>query len=118
RARNALAGANTASRIAAAIPTLAIATARSGTPARLTDASQPGAYPDRASDSSILVVRYRLQFALETAAEITTRFIAPAAYGIPTAAKARTNGLPVRPPPPSASWFHGVIVSITEMAST
>ena len=61
---------------------------------------------------------YRLEFALESAAEITTRFIAPAAYGMPAAANARTNGLPVMPPPPSASWRHGVIISITPIAST
>ncbi len=61
---------------------------------------------------------YRLEFALETAAEITTRFIAPAAWGIPIAANARTKGLPVTPPPPSASWSHGLIISITVIAST
>jgi hypothetical protein len=59
-----------------------------------------------------------LEFALETAAEITTRFIAPAANGMPTAANARTKGLPVMPPPPSASSCHGLIISITAIAST
>ena len=64
------------------------------------------------------VVRYRSEFALDSAAEITTRFMKPAAYGIPTDANARTNGLPVIPCPPSANWFHGVIINITPIAST
>ena len=99
-------------------PALAVATACSGTPRLLTTDSDLGANPDRDSDSSIREVMYRLVLALDTAAEITTRFIAPAAYGMPIAAKARTNGLPVRPPPLSASSCHGPIISITAIAST
>ena len=64
------------------------------------------------------VVRYRFEFALDNAAEMTTRFMMPAAYGMPTVEKARTNGLPVMLPPLSAISYHGVIISITEMAST
>ena len=85
---------------------------------RLTAASQPVRSPDRDSENSIRVVRYRFEFALDSAAEITTRFITPAAYGMPTAVNARTKGLPVMPRPPSAIWCHGVIISITPIAST
>src|SRR3954468_11757945 len=109
RARNAWPGEKIASRMATTIPPLATATARSGTPFGLTVASQPGAYPERDSENSIRVVRYRFELALDDAAEMTTRFITPAAYGMPTLAKARTNGLPVMPRPPSASCVHGVI---------
>ena len=36
----------------------------------------------------------------------------------PALANARTKGLPVIPPPPSASWVHGVIINMTPIAST
>src|SRR5262249_38560093 len=103
--------------MAAHIPALAIATARRGTPDPPTTESHAGAYPDRASENNIRVAVYKFVLALDSAAEITTRFIIPAAYGIPAAANARTNGLPVMLPPSSAIRFHGVIVSITEIAS-
>src|SRR5262245_35554946 len=104
--------------MAAHTPVLATASARNGTPLAPTAASAGGANPERANDSSILVVEYRFEFALEISAEMTTTFIAPAAYGIPMAVNARTNGLPVTPPPPSASSRHGVIISITAIAAT
>src|SRR3989442_1090132 len=99
------------------MPAPATATARRGTPASFTTDSQAGADPARDRENSMGVGRKGLEFALESAAEITTRFITPAAYGIPTAAKARTNGLPVTPPPPSPIVFHGVIITITLIAS-
>jgi hypothetical protein len=54
-------------------------------------------------------------FALERAAVMTTRFMIPAANGIPAVSKARTNGLPAMLALPVP--FQGVIASITVMAS-
>ncbi len=54
-------------------------------------------------------------FALERAAVITTRFMMPAAKGIPAVSKARTNGLPAMLALPVR--FQGVIANITVMAS-
>ena len=62
------------------------------------------------------VERYRLVFALERAADITTRFMMLAANGIPAVSNARTNGLPLIFALPV--WFQGVMASITLIAST
>src|SRR5216684_2250048 len=114
--RKAFFGANTASRIAAIMPALETARARCGTPFVLRRPTHPGAYCPRDNENSIRVERYRFVFALERAAVITTRFMIPAANGIPTVWKARTNGLPVTLALPVR--FQGVIASITVMAST
>ena len=53
--------------------------------------------------------------ALERAAVMTTRFMMPAANGIPAVSKARTKGLPAMLALPVR--FHGVIASITVIAS-
>src|SRR5690348_7819823 len=98
------------------MPTLDVATARRGTPDRLTAASHGGAYPECDNEKSIRVVRYRFELALDRAAEITTKFMTPAAYGMPTAANACTNGLPVMSLPRWPISYHGVIISITATA--
>jgi hypothetical protein len=54
-------------------------------------------------------------FALERAAVMTTRFMMLPANGMPTVAKADTNGLPVIPLPMRS---HRVIESITIIEST
>src|SRR6266853_572400 len=107
-------GAKTARRIAATIPALDTAKARCGTPLVLRRPSQPGAYLPLDSENSIRVERYKFVFALERAAVMTTRFMMPAANGIPAVAKARTNGLPAMLALPIRS--QGVIASITVTA--
>src|SRR5438132_267364 len=114
--KNALCGARTASRMAISIPEVDKASARSGTPFLLSRPSQSGANLPRESEYSIRVERYKLVFALEIAAVITTRFIMLAAKGIPAAVNARTNGLAVTPPLPSS--FQGFIATVIEMART
>src|SRR5229473_424563 len=105
-----------ASRIATTMPRLDAASARWGTPLRLSRPSGAGAKRPLARENNIRVERYKLVFALERAAVITTRFMIRAAYGTPIAAKARTKGLPVIVPSPV--WFQGVMVTITAIART
>jgi hypothetical protein len=45
------------------------------------------------------MMSWRFVFPLDRAAVMTTRFMMPAAKGMPAAAKANTNGLPDEPKP-------------------
>ena len=65
--------------MAAIIPPVEIANARSGTPPEVRPPIQAGAYSPRESENNIRVDRYKFVFALDSAAEITTKFMMPAA---------------------------------------
>src|SRR5271155_5380275 len=103
--------------MAAAMPPVETASARRGTPFVLRRPSHSGAYLPLESENSMRVVRYRSVLELESAAVMTTRFMMPATYGMPTEENALTNGLPVMPVPVPA-WFQGAMASMMVMAKT
>src|SRR5262245_52301122 len=78
---------------AAPSPTLDTSSAWSGAPRPDTLPSEAGTKPARASENSVRDIRYRLAFALDRAALITTKFITPAAAGMPSLTSTVTNGL-------------------------
>src|SRR5258708_1101780 len=84
--------------MASAIPPLDATTAGRGTPLAVTSPNQMGAYPERASESSIRVVRYKFESALDSPAEITTKFMTRA----PDAGHGTTPVHRTRPPPMNA----------------
>src|SRR4029077_15363716 len=94
---------------AATMPMLDTSSATTGVPRLLNRPSTAGAYPPRASENNIRAVRYRLQLTLESAAVSTTKFMIPAAAGIPADSKTRTNGLS-----PSPTWFQGTTPTTTD----
>src|ERR1700719_2891094 len=93
---------------AATMPTLETSSATTGAPRLLKRPSTGGAYPPRASENNIRAVRYKLQLTLESAAVSPTKFMIPAAAGIPADSKTRTNGLS-----PSPTWFQGTTPTTT-----
>src|SRR5215472_3118735 len=99
------------------MPPVETTRARRGTPLSLRRPSHSGACWLLDKEKSMRVVRYKSVLELESAAVITTRFMMLATYGIPTAEKALTNGLPVMPVPAPVE-FQGVIASMMVMAKT
>ena len=61
--------------IAAAIPRLDARTAATGIPRLLSLPRIAGAYPPRDSENNIRAVKYKLQSALDSAADSTTKFM-------------------------------------------
>src|SRR5579864_1440965 len=75
---------------AAIMPMLETSSATTGAPRLLNRPKTGGAYPPRARENNIRAVRYKLQLTLERAAVNTTKFMMPAAAGIPADSKTRT----------------------------
>ena len=84
-----------------------------GTPRRLKLTSRAGASRRSASTNSMRDAVYRPEFRQDSTAVSTISFMAKAAAGTFIAAKATANG-----ESPACIWFHGTIITISEMDPT